>query len=660
MVIVSLILQFLLVFFGKKRKEYTGSWVPFFAISAWLIYLSADWMATLVLSTLLRGSMELNNELIVFWTPFLLWHLGNPYNITAYSFEDNELWLRHFLGMVIQIAEAIYIYVRFRSNTILNAMALPLFIAGVIKCAERIWALRCASQKQLIKSFYSSPISKIPNENNVIGNLKEMIRTGLFDLSKKKDFIGDPSIPSEVKYLREADLSFHIFKPLFSDLPFQISQEFHDKMVYLSNYTIADEAFNFVGIELEFLYDLLYTKNPIQYGQHLASLILRSIYFFFVISVLFAFSALLHKIKHSTVDTTVTYLLLSGAVLLEIYSFFMHLRCKWTMLRYAVPRDKLQKLYHRLVDHRLRSIRSRKGIQKMAQHDLIDYCVKFKANRFSQALKFIDTGNLLQKFGHTEWKPVDTNLKEFIYCQLKEKRLRYQKEGFKHEYLHKLLGEKGDTAIKEKDLPLENGSWNMESTDFTRRIFVWHIATALVYYDDIDRHRRGTSDSFLQIGKSLSDYMMYLVLVRPAMLPNGFSDMVNNETYSQSQRISPQTKTEKNLKVSVKKFVAALIHLPSAPTESSEIGALLEGAKFAQQLQSLVTEHRWDEGEKWKLISEVWLEMMIYAASRCTWEEHAQQLRHGGELLTHVSLLMAHLGLSTNVHRLEISPDDIF
>ncbi|XP_022762106.1 uncharacterized protein LOC111308001 [Durio zibethinus] len=604
--------------------------------------------------------MELKNELIVFWTPFLLWHLGSPHNITAYSFEDNELWLRHFLGMVFLIGEAIYIYVRFRSNTILNAMALPLFMGGVIKYAERIWALRCASQKELINSFYSSPTSENPNEDNAIVDQKELIRTGLFDHSKKRDFIGDSSITAEVKFLREADSAFDIFKPLFSDLPFQISQEFHDKMVYLSNYTTADEAFNFVGIELEFLYDLLYTKNPIRHRRYRGSLVLRSICFFFVISVLFAFSALLHKIKRSTVDTAVTYLLLSGAVFLEIHSFFMQFWSKWTMLRCAIPRDKLHELYLRLVDRRLRSIKSRKGIQKMAQHDLIDYCVKAKENLFTPVIKLIDTGNLLQKFGHTEWKPVDSDLKKFIYCHLKEKRSRYDTEHFKHEYLDKLLGDKGDNAIKEKGLPVEN-AWKMESTDFTRRIFVWHVATAIVYYDDIYNHRRGASDSILQIGKSLSDYMMYLVLVRPTTLPNGFSEMVNKKTYLQSQRISPQTKTAKSLKVSMKEFVGALIYFPfDSSHESSEFGALLEGAKFAQQLQSLVRDSRWDDEEKWKMISEVWMEMMVYAASRCTWEEHAQQLRHGGELLTHVSLLMAHLGLSTQVHRLEKSADDIF
>ncbi|XWS62593.1 hypothetical protein CRYUN_Cryun06bG0024300 [Craigia yunnanensis] len=616
-------------------------------------------MATLVLSTLLRGSVELENGLIVFWTPFLLWHLGNPYNITAYSLEDNELWLRHFFGMVFQIGEAIYIYVKFRSNTELNAMAFPLFIAGIIKYGERIWALRCASKKQLINYFYSSSTSKNAIENDVIdGNMKEMIRTGLFDFSKKRDFIGDPRIKSEVKFLREVHSSLDIFKPLFVDLPFQITHEFHDEMVYLKSRT-AEEAFNFVGIELEFFYDLLYTKNPVQHRRYNLSLILRSICFFSVVSVLIAFSAFLQKIEKSTVDTTVTYLLLSGAIYLEIYSFFMHIRSKWTMFRDDIPQNKLRKLYHRLVDYRLRSIKFRKGIKNMAQHDLIDYFVEAKANRFTPVIKLIDTANLLQRFGHAKWKPVDTDLKDFIFCHLKEKRSRYEKEGFRLESLDKLLAEKGDNVIKEKGLSLNDGYWKMESTDFTRRIFVWHIATALVYYDDLDRHRRGNCDSILGIGKCLSDYMMYLVLVRPSMLPNGFSEMVMKETYIQNQRFFSQTKISENMKVSMKEFVGGLLLLSNDTLQFlSETGALYDGVMFAKQLQDLVREStlRWDDEEKWKMISDVWMEMMVHAASRCTWEEHAQQLRHGGELLTHVSLLMAHFGLSTQVHRLEKSP----
>ena len=46
------------------------------------------------------------------------------------------------------------------------------------------------------------------------------------------------------------------------------------------------------------------------------------------------------------------------------------------------------------------------------------------------------------------------------------------------------------------------------------------------------------------------------------------------------------------------------------------------------------------------MINEVWVEMVAYAAAHCPWKEHTHQLRRGGELLTHVSLLMLHLGLT--------------
>ncbi|TYI95299.1 hypothetical protein E1A91_D02G270200v1 [Gossypium mustelinum] len=657
MVMLSLILQFLLVYFGRKRKKYTGNWVPLIAVIAWLIYFSADWMATLVLSTLLRGSSELKEGLIVFWTPFLLWHLGSPYNITAYSLEDNELWLRHFLGMFFQIGEAIYIYVRFRSNTTLNAMAIPLFIGGVLKFLERIWALRCANPKQLMKYFYSSPKTENPSTSDSAdrSEMREMIRTGLFDPSEKRGFIGDPRITSEVRFLREVDSAFEVFKPLFTDLPFQISKAFHDEMVYLNPSTrTAAEAFNFVKIELEFLYDLLYTKNPLQHRHHIVSLALRCICFFSLLSVLIAFSVLYRKIEDSTVDVVVTYTLLLGAVWLESYSFYMHIRSKWTILRYAVRGHKRLKLYYRLVQNRLHLIKSQEGIQKMAQHDFLEYCVKAKASQFAQILKFIDPGDLLQKFWYTKWKEVDIELKKFIYNHLNEKRSKFEKGRFKLECLEKILAERGDNVLQEKgfDPDEKDEYWKLKTTDLPRQIFVWHIATSLVYYNDLSKHRRSTLfNPVCKISKSLSDYMMYLVLVRPTMLPKGFSDIVNKETYQQTQRISPK----KKMKVSMEEFNEALLSFGF--NKFSENGALWDGIKFAKQLQSLVREERWDHEEKWKMISEVWMEMMVYGASRCTWEEHAQQLRHGGELLTHVALIMAHLGLTTQVQRLEKSAD---
>jgi hypothetical protein len=62
--------------------------------------------------------------------------------------------------------------------------------------------------------------------------------------------------------------------------------------------------------------------------------------------------------------------------------------------------------------------------------------------------------------------------------------------------------------------------------------------------------------------------------------------------------------------------------------------------RLARQLLLLESKKRWGT------INEVWVEMVAYAAAQCPWKEHTHQLRRGGELLTHVSLLMLHLGLN--------------
>ncbi|KAK8626696.1 hypothetical protein V6N13_134329 [Hibiscus sabdariffa] len=541
---------------------------------------------------------------------------------------------------------------RSNSNEELDAMAVPLFIAGALKYMLRIWALRCASPREL-KNFFYSPQST-PSSADSSESMKEMSPTDLFGASEKRDFIQDPMITPEVKFLQEVYSAFEDFKPLFSDLPCLISEKFHDEMVYLTRSRTTVEAFNFIKIELEFLYDLLFTKNQTQHRNHAASLIFRCIFFFSVISVLVAFSFLHYKDEYLIIDIAITYMLLLGIVWLESYSFYMHVKSKWTMLRYANHRGKLNKLYLRIVRNTLRRIKSKVGIRKMAQHDLLDFCMKARASIFVPVIMLIDTGNLLQKFSHTKWRPVDIELKEFIYTHLKEKRSDLENRGFELEFVEKMLGEKGDNVIRQKVVPLED-DWKLESRDFIRRIFVWHIATSLVYYDDHFNHRLCACNSIHEIGKSLSDYMMYLVLVRPTMLPNGFSEMVNKRTYEQIRIIFPDTTSMNELLqvLQLSTMDYGITEMSGLPGGLKETGALSDGIKFARQLQSL-TRQRWDDKEKWKMISDVWMEMMVYGASRCRWTEHAQQLRHGGELLTHVALLMAHLGLSTHVHTPEI------
>jgi len=160
MVLLSLLLQTILIIFGPRRKTSGRIWIR---ILVWSAYLSADSVATFALGYLARSqgdssgdnSEKANNSIQAFWAPFLLLHLGGPDTITAYSIEDNELWLRHLLGLAVQVGVAFYVFLRSWGSGILTFLAIPMFIVDIVKYAERTWVLWSSSFEVLKKSILS-------------------------------------------------------------------------------------------------------------------------------------------------------------------------------------------------------------------------------------------------------------------------------------------------------------------------------------------------------------------------------------------------------------------------------------------------------------------------------------------------------------------------
>ena len=115
--------------------------------------LSADSVATVALGVIsnnqgnscnCKGS-QLQNELTAFWAPFLLLHLGGQDTITAYALQDNELWSRNLLGLVVQLVMALYIFLLSWKVNWLSFLTILMLLARFIKYAERIWVMRLAN-----------------------------------------------------------------------------------------------------------------------------------------------------------------------------------------------------------------------------------------------------------------------------------------------------------------------------------------------------------------------------------------------------------------------------------------------------------------------------------------------------------------------------------
>ncbi|BAS89031.1 Os04g0399600 [Oryza sativa Japonica Group] len=137
------------------------------------------------------------HQLVFVWAPFLLIHLGGQDTIIGFSLEDNNLWLRHLLNLVVQVVLALYIFWKSAIGPNMNkvelVMSILLFVTGIIKYGERTWALQYGVLRtlaaslpryalQLRNSFQKSlPICPGCDQDKYIGQLLDNADSGTND-----------------------------------------------------------------------------------------------------------------------------------------------------------------------------------------------------------------------------------------------------------------------------------------------------------------------------------------------------------------------------------------------------------------------------------------------------------------------------------------------
>jgi hypothetical protein len=150
---------------------------------------------------------------------------------------------------------------------------------------------------------------------------------------------------------------------------------------------------------------------------------------------------------------------------------------------------------------------------------------------------------------------------------------------------------------------------------------------------------------------------MYILVMRPNMLSKGINDEGYLDTLQDLQRLNPnKTRGDEAKKGVADGILRSELSLDDITFQSLwkiAKSVVIGGEKLARQLLLLRLEKRWE------MINEVWIEMLAYAAAHCPWKEHTHQLRRGGELLTHVFLLMLHFGLSEQYEFTRFDGDEV-
>ncbi|XP_024314732.1 uncharacterized protein LOC104582772 isoform X2 [Brachypodium distachyon] len=276
LVLLSFTLQLFLFFTGGLRRRSSDKLLRF---SIWLAYLGADMIAFYTLGQISRLGDSMNSRdpftgtmsLAFFWAPFLLVHLGGQDTITAFSSEDNNLWLRHFLNLLVEYA-------------------------------ERIWALKYGSKNDL-----NSTTSNFENKH-------------LPPLSVDKDRYCDI-----VCYALHTACYIRGF--LAGRATFQMGHEIRFTLVdYFGRFAEHGAKLKIIEMELAIIYDDLYTKAVV-FRTWTGSIFRCAVQISTVVAfVLFRID---RKESYSRVDVAITYALLTGSIFMEFVSIFMAMISPW-------------------------------------------------------------------------------------------------------------------------------------------------------------------------------------------------------------------------------------------------------------------------------------------------------------------------------------------
>ncbi|KAG4908247.1 hypothetical protein AAZX31_20G182500 [Glycine max] len=678
-VLLSFFLQVFLIFFGNRRKYIANTWLH---VCVWLTYLLADLVATFALGKLSRDINPSTDPNFVIWVPFLLVHLGGPDTITAYGLEDNELWLRHLLGLFSQLAVASYVVYSSWNGNNLNYVTIPVMVVGIIKYGERTWSLWLGSSKKFRKSILPPPDAG-PNYAKFMDNytakeaegykveLKGEWESTPILLDHPPGTIANESVPDAL-LLQDGFYFLEIFECLFADLILSI-QDHRSSQHFFQNRS-WEHAYKVIEVELGLMYDKLYTKAVVTYSRPLG-LVLKFVTFSCTLFAFIAFYCLIDK-AHIDYDQIITLVLFAGAIFLEIYAVIV-LLCSSQTMHWLSSKHKSRKvdlLYKAIACFQrcFQLSHTKRWSNLMTQFNLISFCLKDEPVKCINVQKFLGVYEFFEKSYYQHTHAVQEELKKLIFEQILDKSW----DAKDTKACKTLCALRGDRVLHKRKCRFID--WSTE-VEFDQSLLLWHIATDLCYYSDksksdesdesdencmlwlwhiaTDLCCESESDeseancaAWLQnykISKFLSDYMLYLLVECPFMLPNGIGQIRFEDTCAEASEILQERKY-----ISQRDKVCQVILrvntdvLPSKVKGDRSKSVLFDARRLAKSLQSLETKRNWSKEEKWEMISHVWVEMLCYAASQCRGLHHAKQLSRGGELLTHVWLLMAHLGIT--------------
>ncbi|KAG2611307.1 uncharacterized protein LOC120703371 [Panicum virgatum] len=628
-----------------------------------------------------------------FWAPFVLVHLGGQETITAFSKQDNELYRRHLLNLVTQVAVAGYVVGKASwPDARLRAAVAIVFFSGCTKYAERIWFLYFASPgrlrrwsrgrriflQNLVKRRHRQPDEELNDKPAAEGTREEAVKKARDSLSlmskggSGRQLFWD-AITQLVADIMSVDAPLnqtHNITIIAADQQKDSNLKELDLLPGMLKEFLYSEsrhsAYEHVGALLGLCYRRLYTKDFLQenfiISSNKISLTIGNVAWSLFTCVLISIALALFMAAEkggqlhasSRADIWVSYLLLVGAIVLDVSSVAV-----FSFSRIANCNNKLPNWC------------KKQWSQKIGQYSIIKSAGMWSVQRW---ISWDVTRQPITK-DHL-------SIHKFILDTLLV-------SGTKEQW--NIASTRGQLALRKWTTLKALEETVRSSFDFPTSVLIWHIATDICYYSDqgLKEHnllREEKTKKHKQMSRELSQYVMYLVFKCGVMLTTN-SELVHDKAeeeiadillycrkhdlgekdavmrlfqgkekqqldYSKDE-IRNKQHEESEEKQDTDEIQMEREESPNIPSGSSsnhmkkleqsvqalESPVLPRARAVAQELISIK-----DEAERWDLIAAVWAEKLYYTAARCGGGFHYEHLSTGGEFATHVLVLMYLLG----------------
>jgi len=430
----------------------------------------------------------------------------------------------------------------------------------------------------------------------------------------------------------------------------------------------GEDLYKVAEMQISLMHDVLYTKAEVMHTWYGLCIHMVSSLGTLAALLIFHFHLLgkIYKGHYSRVDITITYVLLVGAVVLEIMSALRAMFSGWTCallhLR-AQERNIWHYLYWKVSSLR-RLIRaadwSRYWSGSMGQHNLLQLCARSPASKCSMIARWMGVEDPWNTMVYSSSIPVPPRIEQLLV------ELVLESEGISDSSPGHIRNSRGRAVLESRGLCEGLLAWSID-IELDESIVVWHIVTDLYLCwfkkqakssgrQDDTEHQGDAQADLSKAVEALSNYMLFLLAARPYMLPpsadrNAYAQMCYAMLPPKGKRKNDalsalEFKSAEDLASSLRRLgdtlgtgsppitlqppIEVLGRYDAATWETgAELGAKLIGE---DRLVGKST------GDMLEMIVQVWLEMLLHVGYRFSAYSHAKQLSNGSELVTVAAL----------------------